>query len=141
MSVNVAERNDLKLKQEIFNSVNENVKALESLFPSAVKDGQVDFKALKEELGQFEEVEKEKYELTWSGKQNAKKQAQQDILGKTLKYIPEDSKNPETTENLYIEGDNLEVLKLLRQNYYGSIKMIYIVIYSMIIYSILSSLG
>ncbi len=126
MSVNVAERNDLKLKQEIFNSVNENVKALESLFPSAVKDGQVDFKALKEELGQFEEVEKEKYELTWSRKQNAKKQAQQDILGKTLKYIPEDSKNPETTENLYIEGDNLEVLKLLRQNYYGSIKMIYI---------------
>ena len=43
-----------------------------------------------------------------------------------MKYIPEDSKNPETTENLYIEGDNLEVLKLLRQNYYGSIKMIYI---------------
>lgn len=126
MSVKVAKKNNLKLKQEIFNSVNENVKALESLFPSAVKDGQVDFKALKEELGQFEEVDKEKYELTWSGKQNAKKQAQQDILGKTLKYIPEDSKNPETTENLYIEGDNLEVLKLLRQNYYGSIKMIYI---------------
>ncbi len=126
MSVKVAKKNDLKLKQEIFNSVNENVKALESLFPSAVKDGQVDFKALKEELGQFEEVDKEKYELTWSGKQNAKKQAQQDILGKTLKYIPEDSKNPETTKNLYIEGANLEVLKLLRQNYYGSIKMIYI---------------
>ena len=126
MSVKVAKKNDLKLKQEIFNSVNENVKALESLFPSAVKDGQVDFKALKEELGQFEEVDKEKYELTWSGKQNAKKQAQQDILGKTLKYIPEDSKTPETTKNLYIEGDNLEVLKLLRQNYYGSIKMIYI---------------
>lgn len=124
MNVKLGVKKDLK--QEIFNSVNENVKALESLFPSAVKDGQVDFKALKEELGQFEEVEKEKYELTWSGKQNAKKQAQQDILGKTLKYIPEDSKNPETTENLYIEGDNLEVLKLLRQNYYGLIKMIYI---------------
>lgn len=122
MNVKLGVKKDLK--QEIFNSVNENVKALESLFPSAVKDGQVDFKALKEELGQFEEVEKEKYELTWSGKQNAKKQAQQDILGKTLKYIPEDSKNPETTENLYIEGDNLEVLKLLRQNYYGLIKMI-----------------
>ena len=124
MSVKLGVKKDFK--QEIFNSVNENVKALESLFPSAVKDGQVDFKVLKEELGQFEEVDKEKYELTWSGKQNAKKQAQQDILGKTLKYIPEDSKNPETTENLYIEGNNLEVLKLLRQNYYGSIKMIYI---------------
>lgn len=114
------------LKQEIFNEVNENVRALERLFPSAVKDGQVDFEALKEELGQFEEVGPEKYGLTWSGKQNAKKIAQQDIVGKTLKYIPEDSKNPETTENLYIEGDNLEVLKLLRQNYYGAIKMIYI---------------
>lgn len=124
MNVKLGVKKDLK--QEIFNSVNENVKALENLFPSVVKDGQVDFEALKEELGQFEEVDKEKYELTWSGKQNAKKQAQQDILGKTLKYIPEDSKNPETTENLYIEGDNLEVLKLLRQNYYGSIKMIYI---------------
>lgn len=114
------------LKQEIFNEVNENVRALERLFPSVVKDGQVDFEALKEELGQFEEVGAEKYVLTWSGKQNAKKIAQQDIVGKTLKYIPEDSKNPETTENLYIEGDNLEVLKLLRQNYYGAIKMIYI---------------
>ena len=97
-----------------------------TIFPSVVKDGQVDFEALKEELGQFEEVGAEKYVLTWSGKQNAKKIAQQDIVGKTLKYIPEDSKNPETTENLYIEGDNLEVLKLLRQNYYGAIKMIYI---------------
>ncbi|WP_294354951.1 site-specific DNA-methyltransferase [uncultured Clostridium sp.] len=114
------------LKQEIFNEVNENVRALERLFPSVVKDGQVDFEALKEKLGQFEEVGAEKYVLTWSGKQNAKKIAQQDIVGKTLKYIPEDSKNPETTENLYIEGDNLEVLKLLRQNYYGAIKMIYI---------------
>ncbi|NLP31469.1 MAG: hypothetical protein GX363_10130, partial [Clostridiales bacterium] len=41
-------------------------------------------------------------------------------------YVPEDSKNPETTENLYIEGDNLEVLKLLRNSYYGKVKMIYI---------------
>ena len=114
------------LKQEIFNEVSENIRALESLFPSAVKDGQVDFEALKEELGQFEEVGSEKYGLTWSGKQNAKKNAQQDLIGKTLKYIEKDSKNPENTENLYIEGDNLEVLKLLRQNYYGAIKMIYI---------------
>lgn len=114
------------LKQEIFNEVSENVKALEKLFPSAVKDGQVDFQALKEELGQFEEVGPEKYGLTWAGKQNAKKNAQQDLIGKTLKYIEKDSKNQETTENLYIEGDNLEVLKLLRQNYYGAIKMIYI---------------
>lgn len=91
-----------------------------------IKDGQVDFDALKEELGQFEEVDGEKYELTWSGKQNAKRKAQEKVLGRTLNYIEEDSKNPDTTQNLYIEGDNLEVLKLLRQNYYGSVKMIYI---------------
>lgn len=59
-------------------------------------------------------------------KKNAKRIAQEDIVGRTLKFIPEDSKNADTTENLYIEGDNLEVLKLLRQNYYGAIKMIYI---------------
>lgn len=115
-----------KVQQEINNIVEDNVKLLAQLFPSAVKDGQVDFEALKEELGQFEEVGKEKYELTWAGKQDAKKKAQEDVFNRTLKYIESDSKNPDTTENLYIEGDNLEVLKLLRQNYYGAIKMIYI---------------
>ena len=108
-------------KETIFDEVNENIRALETLFPSAIKDGQVDFEALKEALGEFEEVGPEKYELTWSGKKNAKKVSQEDIIAKTLKYIPEDSMNPDTTENLYIEGDNLEVLKLLRQNYYGAI--------------------
>lgn len=118
--------NDHKVPKTINDFISDNVQALASLFPVAVKDGQVDFTALKEELGQFEEVDKEKYELTWAGKQEAKKKSQEDVFGRTLKYIHEDSKNPETTENLYIEGDNLEVLKLLRQNYYGSIKMIYI---------------
>ncbi|MFJ7941547.1 site-specific DNA-methyltransferase [Peribacillus sp. NPDC096622] len=115
-----------KVPQEIFNKVNENVKSLGQLFPSAVKDGEVDFEALKEALGEHQEVSKEKYELTWVGKQNAKKIADVDVLGRTLKFIPEDSKDADITENLYIEGDNLEVLKLLRQNYYNSIKMIYI---------------
>lgn len=115
-----------KVPQHINDIVGDNVKKLAQLFPSAVKDGEVDFEALKEELGQFEEVGSEKYELTWAGKKNAKKIAQEDVIGRTLKFIPEDSKNADTTENLYIEGDNLEVLKLLRQNYYGVIKMIYI---------------
>jgi len=117
---------DNKVTKEICNPINENIKKLESLFPEIVKDGQVDFEALKQELGQFEEVGKEKYELTWPGKTQAKQLANTDIVGKTLKYVPEDSKNPETTENLYIEGDNLEVLKLLRNSYYGKVKMIYI---------------
>ena len=115
-----------KVPQQINDVVGDNVKKLAQLFPSAVKDGEVDFEALKEELGSFTEVGAEKYELTWAGKADAKRIAREDIIGKTLKYIPEDSKDADTTENLYIEGDNLEVLKLLRQNYYGAVKMIYI---------------
>ena len=115
-----------KVKQELFDVNNENLQKLASLFPSAVKDGQLDIDALKEELGQFEEVGQEKYELNWAGKQNAKKEARKNVLGKTLRYIEGDGVNEDTTQNLYIEGDNLEVLKLLRKNYYGSIKMIYI---------------
>lgn len=115
-----------KVPQQINDVVGDNVKKLAQLFPSAVKDGEVDFEALKEELGSFTEVGAEKYELTWAGKTDAKRIAREDIVGKTLKYIPEDSKDADTTENLYIEGDNLEVLKLLRQNYYGAVKMIFI---------------
>ena len=115
-----------KVKQQMNDIVGDNVRKLAQLFPATVKDGEVDFEALKEELGQFKEVGSEKYELTWAGKKNAKKIAQEDVVGRTLKFIPEDSKDAETTENLYIEGDNLEVLKLLRQNYYGAVKMIYI---------------
>ena len=115
-----------KLTPAIFNSPADNISKLAALFPSAVKDGELDITALREELGQFEEVGAEKYELTWAGKQAAKKLSQSDVPGRTLKYVPQDSKNSDTTENLYIEGDNLEVLKLLRQNYYGAVKMIYI---------------
>ncbi|MDK2942427.1 MAG: adenine-specific DNA-methyltransferase [Acetobacterium sp.] len=115
-----------KVEETINDFTNDNLNKLAQLFPAAVKDGAVDFEALKEELGDFKEVDSEKYELTWAGKQKAKQVALKDVYGRTLKYVPEDSKNPETTENLYIEGDNLEVLKLLRRNYYGAIKMIYI---------------
>lgn len=118
--------NETKVSQQINDVVGDNVKKLAQLFPSVVKDGEVDFEALKEELGSLIEASTEKYELTWAGKADAKRIAREDIFGKTLKYIPEDSKDADTTENLYIEGDNLEVLKLLRQNYYGAVKMIYI---------------
>ncbi len=115
-----------KVNQNINNIVNDQVRKLESIFPSVVKDGEVDFEALKEELGRFEEAKDEKYELTWAGKKKAKKIVQEEIIGRTLKFIPEDSKDADITENLYIEGDNLEVLKLLHQNYYGAVKMIFI---------------
>ncbi|UUX92979.1 site-specific DNA-methyltransferase [Methanoplanus endosymbiosus] len=115
-----------KISSSVFNPASENLKRLSAIFPSIIKDGQVDFEALKAELGEFEEVDKERYELTWAGKQQAKKTAAEGVSGRTLKYVPEDSKNPETTENLYIEGDNLEVLKLLQNSYMGKVKMIYI---------------
>lgn len=86
----------------------------------------MDFAALKEEMGEFAEVGSEHYDFTWAGKQAAKKEAQADLFGKSLRYKPEDSLNPDTTENVYIEGDNLEALKLLRRNYHGKIKLIYI---------------
>src|SRR5574344_2149607 len=115
----MSEFNFPKVEKEIFDVDNENLQKLASLFPGAVKDGQLDIDALKEELGQFEEVGPERYELTWAGKQNAKKEARKNIVGKTLKYIKGDGIDEDTTENLYIEGDNLEVLKLLKKNYYG----------------------
>lgn len=115
-----------KVSQQINDIVGDNVKKLAALFPSVVKDGMVDFSALKELLGDFTEVGSEKYELTWAGKKETKKLVQEGVLGKTIKFCPEKSRNAETTQNIYIEGDNFEVLKLLRQNYYGAIKMIYI---------------
>ena len=122
-----------KVSKEIFDPIKMNKAKfqekfgdqLAELFPSAVKDGVVDFASLLAELGQYVDTE-ERYELKWAGKTEAKRIANSDIVGKTLKYVPEESKNPETTENLYIEGDNLEVLKLLRSNYYNKVKMIYI---------------
>ncbi len=115
-----------KVNQQINDIVDENIKKLEQLFPSVVRDGEIDFEALREEFGQYSEVSSEKYEMNWVGKKNAKKVAQEDCVGKTLKYIPGEGNEEELTKNLYIEGDNLEVLKLLRQNYYASVKVIYI---------------
>ncbi len=92
-------------------------------FPETVRDGKIDFDTLKEMMG---ETVYEKYGFNWIGKKEAENEAKTDILHRTLKYKPYDSVNGDITENLYIEGDNLEVLKLLRKNYSGRIKMIYI---------------
>lgn len=122
-----------KVSKEIFDPIKMNKAKFQEkfgdqlveLFPSAVKDGVIDFTSLLEELGQYVDSE-ERYELNWAGKAQAKRIANNDVVGKTLKFVPEDSVNPESTENIYIEGDNLEVLKLLRNSYYNRIKMIYI---------------
>ena len=115
-----------KVEKKLGNLVSDNVKKLENIFPSVVKDGEVDFEELRKLLGDFEEVDKERYEMNWVGKSEAKKIALEPLYGKTLKYIEGDGKNEDTTKNLYIEGDNLEVLKLLQNSYYGKVKMIYI---------------
>ena len=102
-----------------------NINKLKQVFPTVVKDGQVDWECLADLLG-TSFYNKEKYELTWAGKQEAKRCAQESLDGYTLKLCPEKSVDLENTQNLYIEGENRNVLKLLRKNYFGAIKMIYI---------------
>lgn len=85
----------------------------------------IDFEKLKEVLSNDIEEKKEKYEFTWPGKMQALAESQYPIR-KTLRPCIEESINWDTTENLYIEGDNLEVLKLLQESYLNRVKMIYI---------------
>lgn len=105
--------------------VQENLQALAALFPSVVRDGQVDFDALRQLLGNDIAKEDELFGLNWRGKAATRRAALTPSLG-TLRPCKEESKEWDTTQNLYIEGDNLEVLKLLRKSYGGKVKMIYI---------------
>lgn len=105
--------------------VAENIEKLKELFPEVFSEGEIDFKKLEEELGNFTCKDAERYNFTWAGKSEAKKIAQTPSTG-TLRPCREESKNWDTTQNLYIEGDNLEVLKLLQKSYYKQVKMIYI---------------
>lgn len=105
--------------------VQENLQALAALFPSVVRDGQVDIDALRQLCGEAVVKENELFGLNWRGKTEARRAALLPSLG-TLRPCKEESKNWDTTQNLYIEGDNLEVLKLLRKSYGGKVKMIYI---------------
>ena len=112
----------------------ENIERLAALFPQViteVEDAQgklehaVDFDALRDLLGDVAEGARERYQFTWPGKREAKAEARRPIY-KTM--IPEldKSKDWDTTENLYIEGDNLDALKLLKETYAGKVKLIYI---------------
>ncbi len=107
------------------NLTDHNLEQLKQLFPNVFTEGKIDFDALKSELGAHVEKENERYQFTWNGKEQAKRMATTPTLG-TLRPAPEESVNWDTTENLYIEGDNLEVLKLLQKSYFGKVKMIYI---------------
>ncbi|ATO36299.1 site-specific DNA-methyltransferase [Geobacillus thermodenitrificans] len=114
-----------KLNGKSMDLVQMNIEALKQLFPEVVTEGKIDFEKLKLILGEEIETRNEKYEFTWHGKTQAMKLAQTPSTG-TLRPDKASSKNWDTTENLYIEGDNLEVLKLLQKSYFGKIKMIYI---------------
>lgn len=105
----------------------ENIEQLRQIFPDVFEEGKIDFDKLKQVLGEYVDDEKERYNFTWNGKGKALRLAQTPTTG-TLRPCPEEgeSKNWNDTQNLYIEGDNLEVLKLLQKSYHGKIKMIYI---------------
>jgi len=101
---------------------------LKKIFPRCFIDGQLSVTKLMEACGEFETVDendREKYEFRWKGKQEAQQLAGKRSAG-ALRPCPEESVNWEQTQNLYIEGDNLEVLKILQRTYFRKVKMIYI---------------
>ena len=122
------------MKFETPDTVAGNIDKIAALFPSAItemrgEDGEirhgVNFEVLKQLLSRDVVDGDECYEFTWVGKKAAMAEAARPIT-KTLRPVKEDSRDWDTTENLYIEGDNLEVLKLLQESYLGKVKMIYI---------------
>lgn len=116
---------EIKLTGESKDIVSENISKLREILPDIFTEGKIDFNKLKMELGEYVDESHEKYNFTWPGKTQAMKESQKQSTG-TLRPCKEDSKHWDKTQNLYIEGDNLEVLKLLQKGYYNKIKMIYI---------------
>lgn len=107
------------------NITQQNIKQLKQLFPDVFSENKIDFEALKAILGEEIDNSEERYSFTWNGKNKARQIAQTPSTG-TLRPSKEESVNWDTTENLFIEGDNLEVLKLLQKSYHKKVKMIYI---------------
>lgn len=123
-----------KLRMETPDLTSENIDKIAALFPNCITEMRdengklkrgINFEMLKQMLSPDVVDGDECYEFTWVGKKAAIVEANKPIR-KTLRPCPEESKNWDTTENLYIEGDNLEVLKLLQEAYLGKVKMIYI---------------
>lgn len=124
------ERPEVKLDQldtESQNPDSNRAERLRELFPEAITEGtgDIDFDKLRELLGKHVSESRERYAFTWPGKHDAIRQSQTPSTA-TLRPLKEKSVDWDTTENLYIEGDNLEVLKLLQRSYHGQVDMIYI---------------
>lgn len=122
-----------KMKMESTDGIADNIRKIAELFPQVMTEVEengvlrkaVNFDKLKQLLSAQDLGGTESYEFTWVGKRAAMMEANTPIR-KTLRPCPSESKDWDTTQNLYIEGDNLEVLKLLQENYLGKVKMIYI---------------
>ncbi|URZ03185.1 site-specific DNA-methyltransferase [Clostridium felsineum] len=114
-----------RMNGETLNIVADNINKLKEIFPEVFNEDKVDFEKLEAVLGEYKDTGIERYNFTWPGKSKAIRISQTSSTG-TLRPCKEESKDWDTTQNLYIEGDNLEVLKLLQKSYYGKVKMIYI---------------
>lgn len=114
-----------KLDGKTMDVIQTNIEKLKQLFPEVFTEEKIDFEKLQLTLGEHVETEKERYQFTWNGKTEAIQMAQKQSTG-TLRPCKEESVDWDTTQNLYIEGDNLEVLRLLQNSYRNKVKMIYI---------------
>lgn len=123
-----------KMRMESVDITDQNIEKIGALFPNVITEAKdengkltkaINFELLKQELSKEIVDGDEAYEFTWVGKKAAIVEANKPIR-KTLRPCKEESVNWDTTENLYIEGDNLEVMKLLQESYLGKVKMIYI---------------
>ncbi|MCD8820539.1 site-specific DNA-methyltransferase [Staphylococcus cohnii species complex 1659] len=103
----------------------QNIEKLKELFPEVLTEKKIDFDKLRLILGDEVETAPERYSFTWNGKKQAMQLAQQPTVA-TLKSNKAKSKNWDETQNLYIEGDNLEVLKILQKSYANKVKLIYL---------------
>lgn len=111
--------------KETTSVLSDRIEQLKQVFPEAFTEGKVDFEKLRASLGSFEDGRPERYTFTWAGKRDAIRLLQTPCRA-TLIPAKDESVNFDTTEHLFIEGDNLEVLKLLYKSYFGRVKMIYI---------------
>lgn len=105
--------------------VDSNITQLKEIFPEVFAEGKIDFDKLQALLGNYVNTDEDHYNFTWHGKRRAARLAQTPSTG-TLRPCKAESVDWDTTQNLFIEGDNLEVLKLLQKSYHRQVKMIYI---------------
>lgn len=114
-----------KIDARSMDLIQNNINNIRRIFPEIVKEEKIDFNKLRLLLGDYIDENNDLYELTWKGKNEAIKSSQIPSMS-TLRPDKFSSKKWDSTENIYIEGDNFEVLKLIQKSYFGKIKMIYI---------------